>query len=284
MSEAVAFKNYSFTYAASSVPALRVINLSIERGEVILISGPSGGGKSTFLKSINGLIPHMYPGFSEGSVIVDGHDVANTRIIQLATKVGYVFQNPENQIFMFSVERDIAFGLENLGLPRETLRERVDWSMDLLDISHLAQRAPHTLSDGQKQRVALAGVLAMKPEVLILDEPTSLLDPHTASELVSLIRDLHESLGMTILIVEHRLDFLVEMASRILVLHEGQLFLDGTPKEVLSRREAMEAGVTVPAVSRVHNMLNESGASLGPTSLTAKELSDKLRVVIHDKV
>ena len=282
MTDILIFKNYSFTYATSSRMALRNINLSIPRGEIALIAGASGCGKSTFLKSINGLIPHMYPGKLEGGVTVGGKDVSDTKISELATKVGYVFQNPENQIFMFSVERDIAFGLENLGIPRETMRKMVDWAMDLLKIKHLALKAPYTLSDGQKQRVALAGVLAMKPDILILDEPTSLLDPHTASELVLTVKELRDTLGMTILIVEHRLDLLANIASRILVLRDGQLVLDGPPREVLATNEVIEAGVTVPVITMLHSMLSRKGVSLGESSLTVDEFVEKLKMVTHD--
>lgn len=282
MNEFLVFDNYSFSYGDSSRLALSNINLSISPGEIVLIAGASGCGKSTFLKSINGLIPHMYPGKIEGGVIVAGREVNNTRISQLATKVGYVFQNPENQIFMFSVERDIAFGLENLGIPRETMRKKVNWVMDLLNITHLSLNAPYTLSDGQKQRVALAGVLAMEPDILILDEPTSLLDPYTASELVLTIKKLRDTLGMTILIVEHRLDLLANIASRILVLSEGKLVLDGKPRDVLTKSEVIDAGVTVPVITMLHNMLRKKGISLGNSSLTVDELVAKLKMVIHD--
>ena len=168
-------------------------DLAVPEGEVVVLAGPSGCGKSTLLRAVNGLIPHMYSGEYSGKVRVGGLNVKDSEMRDLAQKVGFLFQNPENQIFMFTVERDIAFGLENLGVPRSEMRSRVDEAMGLLDIGELALRAPHELSDGQKQRVALAGVLAMRPRLVILDEPTSLLDPKTAAELVALVARLRKS-------------------------------------------------------------------------------------------
>ena len=197
-SSLIFLKDLCFRYFGSKDLILNNVNLEIAQKEIVLIVGHSGSGKSTLLRAINGLIPHQHSGDYSGDVIVDGLSVPRTNMNQLALSVGYIFQNPENQIFMFSVERDIGFGLENLGLPREIVRERVNWAMDVLKIRDLALRAPHELSDGQKQRVAIAGVVAMKPKILILDEPTSLLDPFTARELVDLVLKLRDDLGMTV--------------------------------------------------------------------------------------
>ena len=188
--------------------------------------------------------------------------VSESSMSQLATKVGYIFQNPENQIFMFSVERDIAFGLENLGIPTNEIRERVDWVLDLLQIKHLALRAPHELSDGQKQRVAIAGVIAMKPKILILDEPTSLLDPFTAKSLVGLVQNLRASLGITVLIVEHRLDLVAKICDRIVVMDKGAIVLSGSPKEVLSNTEVSTHGVTEPTIVRLAKSLSLGGTNI----------------------
>jgi energy-coupling factor transporter ATP-binding protein EcfA2 len=211
----------------------------------------------------------MYAGDYSGRVTVAGMDVARTSISSLATQIGFVFQNPENQIFMFSVERDIAFGLENLGLPRDEIRARVDWVLRLLELEGLAARAPHELSDGQKQRVALAGVLAMRPKVLVLDEPTSLLDPRSAAGLIGLVHQLNQTLGITILVVEHRLDLLAGVASRILVMNDGALVLDGPPRHVLADPEARAAAIAVPTVARLSHLL---GAGPDTLALNIDEL------------
>ena len=196
----------SFRYPDAQRDAVKDFSLDIGEGEVVLLAGPSGCGKSTLLRCVNGLIPHMYPGDYRGRVSVGGLKVAETPMGTLSQNVGFLFQNPENQIFMFSVERDVAFGLQNLSVPRGEMRSRVDEAMRLLGVSDLALRAPHELSDGQKQRAALAGVIAMRPKLIILDEPTSLLDPKTALEVVSLIERLNRELGITFIVVEHRLE------------------------------------------------------------------------------
>lgn len=243
---------------------------------MVALAGPSGCGKSTLLRAVNGLIPHMYSGEYSGVVKVAGRPVKDTQMRDLAQTVGFLFQNPENQIFMFTVERDVAFGLENLGVSRPEMRERVDEAMSLLGITPLAQRAPHELSDGQKQRVALAGVLAMRPKLIILDEPTSLLDPKTALELVELVGKLRKELGTTFLVVEHRLDLLVRVADRLVVMDQGRKMLDGGPGEILFGEKAEGYGVLVPAVTRLQKMLAAEGRVESERMLTPPELAEAL--------
>jgi energy-coupling factor transporter ATP-binding protein EcfA2 len=258
----VRIRNLSFKYFGSERNVLNGINLEVFPSEIILIAGHSGSGKSTLLRAINGLIPHQHSGEYSGEVTVDGLNVANSSMSKLALKVGYIFQNPENQIFMFSVERDIAFGLENLALPREEIRKSVNWAMDLLQITSLALKAPHELSDGQKQRVAIAGVIAMRPKILILDEPTSLLDPFTAESLVRLILNLRDNLGITVLIVEHRLDLVAKICDRIVVVDKGAVVLEGAPRDVLSNIDVSLYGVTEPTIVKLGKKLSFRGPSL----------------------
>ena len=272
MTDILEISGLNFRYPDSPKKAVSDFELSVPEGEIVVLAGPSGCGKSTLLRAVNGLIPHMYTGEYSGHVRVGGAEVKDSTMRDLAQKVGFLFQNPENQIFMFTVERDVAFGLENLGVPRVEMRARVDEAMRLLEIGDLALRAPHELSDGQKQRVALAGVLAMRPKLVILDEPTSLLDPKTAAELVGLVGRLREELGTTFVVVEHRLDLLVKVADRMVVMNEGKKALEGTPKEVLFGEEAEAYGVTVPAVTKVQKMLVADGSIsttelLGPAEL-----------------
>jgi energy-coupling factor transporter ATP-binding protein EcfA2 len=252
-------RGLSFRYPDSTKKAVADFDLAVPEGEIVVLAGPSGCGKSTLLRAVNGLIPHMYSGEYTGEVKVGGTVVKDSGMRDLAQKVGFLFQNPENQIFMFTVERDVAFGLENLGVPRGEMRTRVDDALRLLDIGDLAQRAPHELSDGQKQRVALAGVLAMRPQLVILDEPTSLLDPKTAAELVALVARLRHELGTTFVVVEHRLDLLVKVADRMVVMNEGRKVMEGTPVEVLFKDESEGYGVSVPAITQVQKMLARDG-------------------------
>ncbi|MDA4111336.1 MAG: ATP-binding cassette domain-containing protein [Thaumarchaeota archaeon] len=275
-SDLIEIKDLNFKYFGSTTPVLQNVNLTVKNNEIVLIAGHSGSGKSTLLRAINGLIPHQHSGDYSGEVLVDGLKVSETSMSVLALKVGYIFQNPENQIFMFSVERDVAFGLENLALPQAEMRERVDWAMELLQIKSLALRAPHELSDGQKQRVAIAGVLAMKPKILILDEPTSLLDPFTAKSLVNLIRDLRSTLGITVLIVEHRLDLVAKICDRMVVVDKGTVVLEGSPREILSKTDVSLFGVTEPTIVKLSKRLSLEGEKL---ALDAQELTTALKPV-----
>ena len=266
----------SFRYPEAGRKAVDGFSLSVGEGGVAVLAGPSGCGKSTLLRAVNGLIPHMYAGDYSGDVRVGGASVKATAMRELAQRVGFLFQNPENQIFMFTVERDVAFGLENLGVPRPEMRRRVDEAISLLGIEALSQRAPHELSDGQKQRVALAGVIAMNPRLVILDEPTSLLDPKTALELVALVSKLRKELGTTFVVVEHRLDLLVKVADRLVVMSEGRKVLDGAPSEVLLGEEAGAYGVSVPAVVRLQKMLAKDGIVTAKSLLSPPELAATL--------
>lgn len=279
MKTLVSVDNLSFRYLDSEKWALAGVSLEIKEGEVVVLAGQSGCGKSTLLRCINGLIPHMYPGEYTGSITIDGDRVDKTPMRALAQKVGLLFQNPENQIFMFSVERDIAFGLENLGVPRAEMRRRVDEVMKLLRIVPLALRAPHELSDGQKQRVALAGVLAMRPRLIILDEPTSLLDPQTASELVALIRTLNKDAGLTFVIVEHRLELVAPIADRIIVMDSGRKVLEGSASEVLADARSPEYGISVPPISKLYSQLTGDGLALPRYPTTPEELAEEINAL-----
>ena len=253
--EVIRFNNFSFRYNSRDDKILEDINLSIKSNEITVLAGPTGCGKSTLLRAIVGLIPNMYEGEYTGDVIVDGIKIRDAEIKEIAKRVGFVFQNPENQIFMFSVERDIAFGLENLGLEQEIIKKRISKIMKTLNITHLAKKAPHELSDGQKQRTALAGVLAMEPKILILDEPTSLLDPKTAMEFMELINKLCKEEGMSIIIVEHRLDLVLKYADKLIVLSEGKVVSDDTPENVFYYKKDIIPELSVPFSTKLYREL-----------------------------
>ena len=253
--ELIRFNNFSFRYNSRDDKILEDINLSIKSNEITVLAGPTGCGKSTLLRAIVGLIPNMYEGEYTGDVIVDGIKIRDAEIKEIAKRVGFVFQNPENQIFMFSVERDIAFGLENLGLEQEIIKKRISKIMKTLNITHLAKKAPHELSDGQKQRTALAGVLAMEPKILILDEPTSLLDPKTAMEFMELINKLCKEEGMSIIIVEHRLDLVLKYANKLIVLSEGKVISDDTPENVFEYKKDIIPELSVPFSTKLYREL-----------------------------
>jgi energy-coupling factor transporter ATP-binding protein EcfA2 len=276
MKDIIRLNRYSFAYEGAKDLVLKEIDLSIGKGEIVIIAGASGSGKSTLLRSLNGLIPHVYRGKYVGEVWVDGLLVKETPTHVLATRVGFVFQNPENQIFMFTVERDVAFGLENLGYPTEEIRKRVDWALDLLGLSELRKRAPHELSDGQKQRVAIAGALVLEPKILILDEPTSLLDPETAYGVVNLVRELNRKLGLTVILVEHRLELVTPIADRLVVMNEGMIVGNGKPVEVLENLDLYKVGLSPPTIINLQLRLRRRGMKLNSLALDVNEFIEKL--------
>jgi energy-coupling factor transporter ATP-binding protein EcfA2 len=251
-------------------PTLQNISLSLKKGEIAVLAGASGSGKTTLLRCINGLIPHIYPGEYSGRVVADGLVVNETPTYELAKKIGFLFQNPENQIFMFTVERDIAFGLENLGVERSQIAHRVDDCLRLLNIGELRDRSPSELSDGQKQRVAIAGALAMGPELLVLDEPTSLLDPKTADGVVGLVKELNSKLGLSVLLVEHRLELVAPIADQLIILAKGKVWKSGPPAEVLSAEGIHEVGLSPPTVVEVQRRLKSLGRWPGQLDLSVE--------------
>lgn len=255
-------KNLTYTYPNATKPSIVDVSIKIEKGEFTLITGPSGCGKTTLCRCLNGLIPHFYQGELKGQITVAGLDVTKHPIYELAKHVGLVFQNPENQLFALSVEKDVAFGLENLGFPREEIRKRVDWAMELTDTYDLRERAPYELSGGQQQRVAIASVLAMQPEVMVLDEPTSFLDPLTAKKIFDVIYELNRKLGITVVLVEHRLDLTAKYADHIIVMDEGRVVVDGEPRQILSSEETRLIGVGIPKATLLYQMLKKEGVRL----------------------
>jgi energy-coupling factor transporter ATP-binding protein EcfA2 len=263
--EIIVARNLGFKYTGANKPAIQGIDLSIGEKEFILLTGPSGCGKTSLCRCLNGLIPNFYQGEWTGELLVGGLDVTTQPTSELSREVGYVFQNPENQLFALNVEKDIAFGPENLGLTREEIRARVDEAMSITSTGPLKELAPYELSGGQQQRVALAGVLAMKPKIIVLDEPTSFLDPHTAEDVMQAADDLRKELGLTILVVEHRLDLVARYAERIVVMDAGRIVADGNLEQVLDEKfETLEAlGVGVPRVSLLWSMLRTDGLVKG---------------------
>ena len=266
----------SFTYTGASKPSIEDISIGIAPGEFVVLTGPSGCGKTTICRCLNGLIPNFYSGDFAGELIVDGMSVKQHTTAELAPHVGMVFQNPENQLFSLSVERDVAFGPENLGLSREETRKRVDWALDVTGISRLKDKPPYELSGGQQQRAAIASVLAMQPKVMILDEPTSFLDPKSALEILEVISDLNKKLGITIILVEHRLDIVSKHANRVIVMDNGRIVLDGTPKDVYGEHARL-IGIGLPRVTTLFNLLQRDGIRFPETPTTVEEAVDVLR-------
>ena len=272
----------SFRYYGSDQYALRDVNLVVKKGELIVLAGRSGCGKTSLLRCLNGLIPNFYEGEMSGRVLVDGMDTRNTPTHVLSQVAGMVFQNPDNQLFALSVEADVAFPLENLGLPREEILERIEWALRILGIEDLRYRSPFELSGGQKQKVAIASVLAMRPKILLLDEPTSSLDPASAKNLIDSIVELNRREGLTIIISEHRLDLILPYADRLIVMDRGRIVRDGDPRAILKDEDLLVYGVAPPRVSEVARYVNAHGGCLKfeRMPLTVREFVEKVRGLI----
>ncbi len=265
--------NLSYDYGKTSEnegePAIAIknINLSIGRGSFVAIIGKNGSGKSTFAKHINAL---LLP--TEGTIWVGGYDTKDGNFLwEIRRSTGMVFQNPDNQIVSSVVEDDVAFGPENLGIPSEEIRERVDASLKAVGMYDYRKKAPHLLSGGQKQRIAIAGVIAMKPDCIVFDEPTAMLDPLGRSEVMKIIKHLH-SLGITVILITHFMEEAGE-AERIIVMDEGQVVLDNSPRELFKKVDEIKAmGLDVPLVVDLCQSLRAKGLDLPLDIITIEEL------------
>ncbi len=256
----ISLNNITYTYPSAKQPALRNLSLDVEAGEFLLVTGVSGAGKSTLLRLFNGLVPHFYGGHLSGSVRVAGRDPIALGPGEMSDTVGLVFQDPEAQFVAEIVEDELAFALENAGLPMPLMRKRVEESLHALSIEHLRARRVSTLSGGERQRVAIAAVLTLQPRVLVLDEPTSQLDPQSAEEVLDALVKLNTDLGLTIILSEHRLERVVQYADRILYIGmDGETQL-GTPRDILSHTPL------APPVTQVGKLLNWT-----PLPLSIKE-------------
>ena len=275
----IEINDLSYAYPGSNRQAVSYVDLIIDKGSFVTLTGPSGCGKTTLCRCLNGLIPHFYGGKIKGTITVSGLSVLDHTIGELAEHVGFIFQNPENQLFALSVERDVAFGPENLALPREEIRERVEWAMKVTGVEGLRERSPYELSGGQQQRVAIASVLAMRPEILVLDEPTSSLDPLAAQNLFQAISELNERLSLTIVLVEHRLDLLSTLTDRVIVMDNGQVRMDGSPVEVFNSMDAQLMGIGVPKIVRLYH---ELGFRAEKPPLSVEDFAQYLRGLRND--
>ena len=263
----IRFSRVTYRYETDGPPALSNIDIEFAAGERVAVAGASGSGKSTLLKLMNGL---LLP--TSGAVLVDGVDTSDpTRVWEVRRGVGLIFQNPDNQLVSTTVERELAFGMENLGLPSEEIRSRVARVAGDMSLTGLLTRAPHTLSGGEKQRVAIAAVLAMRPDVLALDEPTSLLDGRGRAEVLDLMAGLASDGTRTIVHVTQFPDE-IALAPRTVVLHGGTVVFDGRPADLFSRPELDEWGLDRPRGARLADRLRSSGFPVPPEVLSLDEL------------
>ena len=268
----VLLDNVSYSYEEQASPALSGVSAEIRPGEFVAVLGHNGSGKSTLAKLLNALfIP------SEGNVIVCGYNTREEKLVwEIRQRAGMIFQNPDNQIVATVVKEDVAFGLENLGVPTEEMIPRIESALSAVRMSSCADKAPHLLSGGQKQRVAIAGILAMEPSVIIADEATAMLNPSGRKEVLETIRTLNRQKGITVVWITHFMEE-AALADRVLVVTDGQIRLSGTPAEVFDKVDVMrEMHLDVPHMTALANELRAAGMPLRPGILTVEELAEEV--------
>lgn len=268
----IEIQNVSYAYEDAAAKALNNVSLTINDGEFVAVVGHNGSGKSTLAKHLNAL---LLP--TEGKVLVDGMDTADEAdTLSIRQRVGMVFQNPDNQLVTTIVEEDVAFGPENIGVPGNEIRTRVDRALAAVGMEKYAHSAPNMLSGGQKQRIAIAGMLAMQPKVLVLDEATAMLDPKGRRDIIDLVTKLHRENGITVVMITQYMEEVIG-ADRVAVMSGGELILEGTPKEVFSQDELLHKHrLDVPVMQQLANRLNARGANLPKSILSVEEMAQAI--------
>lgn len=268
----IEIQNVSYAYEDAAAKALNNVSLTINDGEFVAVVGHNGSGKSTLAKHLNAL---LLP--TEGKVLVDGMDTADEAdTLSIRQRVGMVFQNPDNQLVTTIVEEDVAFGPENIGVPGNEIRTRVDRALAAVGMEKYAHSAPNMLSGGQKQRIAIAGMLAMQPKVLVLDEATAMLDPKGRRDIIDLVTKLHRENGITVVMITQYMEEAID-ADRVAVMSGGELILEGTPKEVFSQDELLHKHrLDVPVMQQLANRLNARGANLPKSILSVEEMAQAI--------
>ncbi|KUH32798.1 energy-coupling factor ABC transporter ATP-binding protein [Thermococcus celericrescens] len=270
----ISVEDLRFRYRRAERYSLKDVSFTVKRGELLGIIGPSGGGKSTLCLTLNGIIPNSIKGEFEGDVVItdprtgEEYNTKETPVPTLSAVVGLVLQNPESQLFNMTVEEEIAFGLENLGLERNEILRRLRWALEVTGLRGLEGEFPPNLSGGQQQRLAIAAVLAMDPSIIVLDEPTSQLDPVGRREVLGLVSLLNREHGITVVLVEHHTDYILRYADRVIVMDRGEIVLQGTPEEVAEEADTLrKLGVKLPPALEVSHELRKRGV-LGEAVLT----------------
>ncbi|MBS4193333.1 energy-coupling factor ABC transporter ATP-binding protein [Bacillus sp. FJAT-49705] len=278
MKPLVQLNNVSFQYDIQENYALQDVSFEIYEGEWLAIVGHNGSGKSTLAKLLNGL---QYP--QEGTITVDGMLLSEETVWETRRMIGMVFQNPDNQFVGTTVQDDVAFGLENNGIARDDMIERVNSSLNKVKMAQFLDQEPHHLSGGQKQRVAIAGVIALRPSVIILDEATSMLDPRGREEVLETVRELKETHNMTVISITHDLEEAAK-ADRIIVMNKGKLYREGTPEEIFQMdEELVKLGLDIPFPVKMSKLLKEQGISLSRHFLSEEELVAELWTSYYNK-
>lgn len=277
----IEIQDLSFTYKGEEKPALQEIRLSIPEGGFLGVIGPAGAGKTTLARAVSGMIPHHYTGDYYGSVTVDGMDTVETSLEEISRLVGMVFQDVDSQIISPVVEDEMLYGLENFGIPREEIPARIGEALEKVGIAELRERTIGSLSGGQRQKVAIASIIALKPRILVLDEPTGELDPRSSRQVFSLLKELNEEQGITVIIIEQKIMLLCEFARQLAVLSEGKIVRQGDTRDVLAYAEELEKlGVNCPRVTTLSRTLSAKTGEEQPVCINLAEAEDMVRRLI----
>lgn len=275
--------SFSFTYEGASSPALSDLTLQVEKGGFVGVIGPAGAGKTTLARALSGIIPHHYPGDYYGRITVDGMDPVDTPLTDLSRVVGMVFQDVDSQIVSSVVEDELLYGLENFGVPHAEIASRMTDALFRTGIESLRERSIASLSGGQRQKVAIASIIALRPRVLILDEPTGELDPVSSRQIFSLLRELNASYGITVIVIEQKIMLLSEFVRQLIVLDGGKSAFCGPTREVLSHEdELLRLGVNCPRVSRLSRLLYQGLSRPLPVSVSLDEAEQQVRGCLRD--
>ncbi len=269
-------------YEGSRDWVLRGIDLEICQGEFVCITGPNDSGKTTLAMSLNGLVPNNYPGVMQGRVIVDGMDTREHSVAEIAESVGFVFPDPESQFLSMTVEEEVVFALENRGLPREEIEERMLWALELTNIPRdYLEKPPYELSGGEKQRVAIASVLAMRPKIIVLDEPTSMLDPIGKTEVIEVLTEMKKRYNATVIVIEHRLEDIAPLADKMVLVYRGTVSRVAPPREFFQDIDfLLEHDVFPPDVMVLADELRKRGLYNGPVPMTIEEAERIVREIL----
>ena len=281
---AIELKGVSFTYATATAPTITDLSFSVREGELCALVGANGSGKTTVCNIVRGFIPRFHTGEISGSVLINGEDISDTNLGLLGLQIGFVFQNPFVQISgsKDTVYEEVAFGLENLGVDVATIHERVEETLDLINIQHLRDKNPVDLSGGQKQRVAFASTIAMDPPIFVIDEPTSQLDPQGTNEIFEII-SLLKSRGKSIILVEHKMELIAEYADSVIVLNDGHLVMEGTSADIFSSPDLAQYGVAYPEFARAALALRKAGVALDHIPVTREDSVRTLSAARHTR-
>ncbi|MEM3507359.1 MAG: energy-coupling factor transporter ATPase, partial [Candidatus Bathyarchaeia archaeon] len=280
----VEIKDVWFKYEYEENWALKELNFELKRGEFVLVTGPTGSGKTSLGLTIAGLIPNFIDGSFKGEVLIDGEPMTKKNFPELGLKVGIVWQNPENQLFGLSVEEEIVFGLENMALSNDEIQERLEWALQVVGMSEFLNKSPYELSGGQKQRVVIAAVLARRPEILVLDEPMAELDPQGRADVVKVIEELRKSEKISVVIIEHRMEELMEYIDRAMLMENGRISFEAESQRFFRDPESLKRkGVRPPQVIEFFNRINEFDKSILRIPITLDQASEALKKKLIEK-